>query len=80
MKCTKVVDYEAGSYSPAARDVRGFEIGVDHHFEQALLPHSGNWQSAKIFREGFAFKTCAYRRLSTAWRLRSSRDGALRFR
>jgi len=55
MKCTKVVDYSAGGYSPAARDVRGFEIGVNHHFEQALLPHTGNWQAAKIYREGLAF-------------------------
>jgi alpha-mannosidase len=55
MKCTKVVDYSAGGYSPAARDVRGFEIGVDHYFEQAILPHAGNWQSSQVYREGMAF-------------------------
>lgn len=55
MKCAKVVDYSAGGYTPASRDRLGFEIGVDHHFQQAILPHEGNWQSAKLYREGLAF-------------------------
>jgi alpha-mannosidase len=57
MKCVKVVSYDAGGYSARTRDELGFEIGVAHCFEQALLPHTGNWQSAKLYHEGMAFNT-----------------------
>jgi alpha-mannosidase len=55
MKCVKVVSYDAGGYSARTRDELGFEIGVTHRFEQALLPHTGNWQSAELYHEGMAF-------------------------
>ena len=56
MKCAKIVSYGAvGGYDPATKDEAGFEIGVPHHFEQALLPHAGDWQSAEIHHAGLAF-------------------------
>jgi alpha-mannosidase len=55
MKCVKVVSYDAGGYSAKTRDELGFEIGVTHRFEQALLPHAGNWQHAQMYHEGMAF-------------------------
>jgi hypothetical protein len=38
-----------------ARDELGFEIGAQHRFEQAVLPHAGNWQAAHVSRLGMAF-------------------------
>lgn len=55
MKCIKVVDYGAGGYSQKARDTAGFEIGVEHRFEQAILPHHDDWQTAKIYQDALAF-------------------------
>ena len=47
--------YDAGGYSAHARDELGFEIGIQHRFEQAILPHAGNWQSAHAYHHGMAF-------------------------
>jgi hypothetical protein len=33
------------------------EIGVHHRFEQALVPHLGNWITAQLYHEGMAFNT-----------------------
>lgn len=55
MKCVKVVRYSGGGYSEEEEDTAGFEIGARHRFEQALLPHRGNWQTARLYKEGLAF-------------------------
>ncbi|BCX05963.1 MAG: alpha-mannosidase [Candidatus Roseilinea sp.] len=55
MKCVKVVSYEAGGYSAQSRDELGFEIGVLHRFEQAILPHAGDWRAAQVYHAGMAF-------------------------
>ena len=58
LKCAKVVSYGAvGGYDPNARDEAGFEIGVRHRFDQALVPHAGDWRAARLHREGQAFNT-----------------------
>jgi alpha-mannosidase len=55
LKCVKVVRYSGGGYSKEEKDTAGFEIGVTHRFKQALLPHRGNWQTARLYKEGLAF-------------------------
>ncbi len=56
MKCSKLTSYpEHGGYTSASKSDTGFEIGVLHRFEQALIPHQGNWQAARVYREGLAF-------------------------
>jgi alpha-mannosidase len=55
MKCVKVVSYDAGGYSARSRDELGFEIGVQHRFEQAILPHVGDWRAAQVYHAGMAF-------------------------
>ncbi len=67
MKCVKVVSYDAGGYSAKTRDELGFEIGVTHRFEQALLPHAGNWQHAQMYHEGMAFNAPLIVRKVSAW-------------
>ena len=56
MKCAKIVSYGAvGGYDPATKVDAGFEIGVRHRFEQALLPHTGDWTAQDLHHEGMAF-------------------------
>lgn len=56
MKCAKIVAYGAvGGYDPATKVDAGFEIGVRHRFEQALLPHTGDWRAQQLHHEGMAF-------------------------
>jgi alpha-mannosidase len=57
MKCIKVVDYHHGGYSPRTRDEGGFEIGIPHHFEQAIIPHTGDWRDAHLTRAGMDFNS-----------------------
>lgn len=33
----------------------GFEKGIQHTFDYALLPHSGDWRKAKTYRHGMEF-------------------------
>ena len=55
LKCTRVVSYEGGGYDRSSEDSLGFEIGVRHRFEQALLPHAGDWRAASLPQAGAGF-------------------------
>lgn len=67
LKCAKVVSYgAAGGYDPNARDEAGFEIGVRHRFEQALVPHAGDWRAAHLHLHGQAFNAPLIARLCVA--------------
>jgi alpha-mannosidase len=33
----------------------GFELGKEHIFDYALVPHAGDWKSAAIYRSGMEF-------------------------
>jgi alpha-mannosidase len=57
MKCAQIVSYSGGGYNKEAKDSAGLEIGVHHRFEQALVPHLGNWITAQLYHEGMAFNT-----------------------
>ena len=39
----------------------GLELGKRLTFHYALVPHSGDWRQAEIFREGIEFNHPAYR-------------------
>src|SRR5207244_707058 len=48
--------YESvGGYDPHAEDELGFELGLRRRFEQALLPHAGDWRAANLPRAGAEF-------------------------
>ena len=67
MKCSKLTSYpEHGGYTSASKSDTGFEIGVLHRFEQALVPHQGNWQATALYREGLAFNVPLMVRKSTS--------------
>jgi alpha-mannosidase len=56
LKCSKLTSYpELGGFSQSSKSDGGFEIGVTHRFEQAIIPHKGGWQSARLYHEGLAF-------------------------
>jgi len=56
MKCAKIFSYAAvGGYDPSTKVDAGFEIGVQHRFAQALIPHSGDWTTQNLHHEGMAF-------------------------
>jgi alpha-mannosidase len=68
MKCSKLTSYpEHGGYTSASESDTGFEIGVLHRFEQALIPHQGNWQAASVYREAMAFNVPLMVRKSTSY-------------
>lgn len=44
-----------GGYEPGTSSDLGLELNRERTFQYALVPHSGNWQSARIFRAGQEF-------------------------
>jgi alpha-mannosidase len=66
MKCSKLTSYpEHGGYTSASKSDTGFEIGMLHRFEQALIPHQGTWQAAGVYHEAMAFNAPLLVRKST---------------
>jgi alpha-mannosidase len=44
-----------GGYEPGASSDLGLELGVERSFDYALLPHSGDWRQAEVYRAGWEF-------------------------
>jgi alpha-mannosidase len=44
-----------GGYEPGTSSDMGLELGQERVFQYALVPHTGNWQNAKVFRAGLEF-------------------------
>jgi alpha-mannosidase len=44
-----------GGYGPGVSSDTGLELGKRLTFHYALVPHSGDWRQAEIFREGIEF-------------------------
>ena len=44
-----------GGYEPGVSSDTGLELGKRLTFHYALVPHSGDWRQAEIFREGLEF-------------------------
>jgi alpha-mannosidase len=57
LKCTALKEGygEVGGFSKSTKTTDGYEIGVPHHFDYALLPHSGDWRDADLTRRGMEF-------------------------
>jgi alpha-mannosidase len=44
-----------GGYEPGMSSESGMQLGQERTMRYALVPHSGNWRQAGVFREGWAF-------------------------
>jgi alpha-mannosidase len=44
-----------GGYEPGMSSDSGFELGKELTFDYALVPHTGNWREAKVYRDGLEF-------------------------
>ncbi|HSV74926.1 MAG TPA: glycoside hydrolase family 38 C-terminal domain-containing protein [Chthonomonadales bacterium] len=54
LKCTALKEGygEVGGFSRATKTTDGYEIGVRHAFDYAVLPHAGDWRDAQAWRRG----------------------------
>jgi alpha-mannosidase len=44
-----------GGYEPGMTCETGFQLGKERTMRYALVPHSGDWRAARVFREGLEF-------------------------
>jgi alpha-mannosidase len=44
-----------GGYEPGMSSDSGFELGKERTLQYALVPHSGDWRTSGIYREGLEF-------------------------
>jgi alpha-mannosidase len=44
-----------GGYEPGVSSDLGLELGINRTFNYALLPHSGDWRVAEVYRAGLEF-------------------------
>ena len=56
MRSTRLVSYPFyGGYEPGVSSDTGLELGKQMEFHYALVPHTGDWRQAEIYREGMEF-------------------------
>ncbi len=55
-----------GGYEPGMTSNTGFELGQRRTLRYALLPHTGNWSDAGVFRDGWEFNQPLLCRKTTA--------------
>jgi alpha-mannosidase len=57
LKCTALKEGygEGGGWNYKTRTTDGYELGVRHEFEYALVPHPGDWRQAQLVRRGAEF-------------------------
>lgn len=57
LKCTALDEGygEVGGYTPDKKTSDGYELGVRHGFDYALVPHQGTWRDAQLVRRGMEF-------------------------
>jgi alpha-mannosidase len=57
LKCTALKEGygEGGGYNRSMKSTDGYEIGVTHAFDYAILPHEGDWRDADLVRRGAEF-------------------------
>ena len=46
---------EGGGWDNKTKTTDGYELGVRHEFDYALVPHQGDWREAKVSRRGMEF-------------------------
>jgi alpha-mannosidase len=44
-----------GGYEPGMSSDTGFEVGKELSFDYALVPHTGDWREAGVYRDGLEF-------------------------
>ncbi|MFO0892314.1 MAG: glycoside hydrolase family 38 C-terminal domain-containing protein [Isosphaeraceae bacterium] len=44
-----------GGYEPGMSSESGFQLGKERVMRYALVPHAGDWRSARVFRDGLEF-------------------------
>jgi alpha-mannosidase len=44
-----------GGYEPGVSSDLGLELGVERTFDYALVPHSGDWREAEVYKAGWEF-------------------------
>lgn len=72
MRSSRITAYPfAGGYEPGTSSDLGLELGVERTFKYALVPHSGDWRAARIYKAGFEFNNPLIARVV------SSHDGTL---
>ena len=56
-KCTALKEGygESGGFSKSTKTTDGYEIGVTHQFDYALVPHAGDWRESLAYRRGMEF-------------------------
>jgi len=56
MRSTRIVAYGfGGGYAPGMGSDSGLALGKTLTFDYALLPHTGDWRQAAVYRDGQAF-------------------------
>jgi alpha-mannosidase len=57
LKCTALKEGygEVGGFRQGIPTDRGYEKGVEHKFDYALMPHPNDWQHAQSYRRGMEF-------------------------
>jgi alpha-mannosidase len=56
LRSTRIVAYGfGGGYEPGMSSDSGLELGKEFTFDYALVPHSGDWRQAALYREGLEF-------------------------
>jgi alpha-mannosidase len=57
LKCTSIAEGygEVGGFSKSTKTSDGYELGVTHTFDYALVPHAGDWRRAQLTRRGQEF-------------------------
>jgi alpha-mannosidase len=58
LKCTALKEgygEGVGGFSTKTKTSDGYEIGVQHTFDYALVPHAGDWKEAQMYRRGWEF-------------------------
>ncbi len=56
MRSARINSYGfVGGYEPGTSSDLGWELGQERTFQYALVPHTGDWQQAKVFRAGLEF-------------------------
>ena len=54
LKCTSLKEGygEIGGFNKSTKTTDGYEKGVEHRFDVALVPHAGDWRDAELVRRG----------------------------
>ncbi len=56
MRSTSIVAYGfGGGYEPGMSSDTGFELDKELTFHYALVPHTGDWRQAEVYRQGLEF-------------------------